>query len=259
MPRMVELKIRRQDGPDSPPYWEEFLVPYQPGMNVIHALMEIQKNPVTKAGKKVAPVAWEASCLEEVCGSCTMVINGKVRQSCSALVDQLEQPIVLEPMRKFPVVRDLIVDRSRMFELLKKIKGWVPYDGSISLGPGPRYSPKVQEKAYLFARCMTCGCCVDVCPQVNEYSPFVGPQVLGQVYYFSFHPTSRMYQEERLRAVMGKGGVMDCGNAQLCEEACPKDIPLLEAIAYTQRETTKLFLKDLFSPTSSRTGEGSSG
>jgi len=247
MPRMVEIHVRRQDRPDSPPYWQEFLVPYHPGMNVISALMEIQRNPVTKQGEKVSPVVWEASCLEEVCGSCTMVINGKVRQSCSALVDHLEEPIRLEPMRKFPVVRDLVVDRSRMFEYLKKIKGWVPIDGSFPLGPGPRMSEREREKAYALSRCMTCGCCVDACPQVNDSSPFMGPQVLGQVYYFSFHPTSRMHQEERLRAVMGKGGIVDCSNAQNCEAVCPKGVPLLEAIAYVHRETTKLLLRDLFS------------
>jgi succinate dehydrogenase / fumarate reductase iron-sulfur subunit len=245
---MVEFRIRRQDSPTSPPYYQEFLVPYQEGMNVIAALMEIQRNPVTKQGEKVSPPAWEASCLEEVCGACTMVINGKVRQSCSALVDHLTEPITLEPMSKFPVVRDLIVDRTRMFDYLKRIKGWVPIDGTFPLGPGPRYSAAEQRKAYLLSRCITCGCCVEVCPQVNPSSPFMGPQVLGQVYYFSFHPLSKPHQEERVRAVMGKGGVMDCGNAQLCEANCPKGIPLLEAIAHLHRETTRLFLKDLFSP-----------
>lgn len=56
------------------------------------------------------------NCLEEVCGACSMVINGRARQSCSAIVDQLEQPIRLEPMNTFPVIRDLQVDRSRMFD-----------------------------------------------------------------------------------------------------------------------------------------------
>src|SRR5690625_7096831 len=70
------------------------------------------------------------SCLEEVCGACSMVINGTARQSCAALVDKLEQPIRLEPMDTFPVVRDLIVDRERMFDALKQIKAWIPIDGT---------------------------------------------------------------------------------------------------------------------------------
>ena len=68
---------------------EEFAVEWHPRMNVISALMEIRKNPVTAAGKTVTPVVWESVCLEEVCGSCTMLINGRVRQSCTALIDRI--------------------------------------------------------------------------------------------------------------------------------------------------------------------------
>src|ERR1044071_3129937 len=122
----VRLRIKRQDGPDQPSRWEEFEVPYRHGMNVISCLQDIQKKPVTVDGKTVAPVAWDCSCLEEVCGACTMIINGKVRQSCSALVHHFEQPIRLEPMTKFPLLRDLSVNRQRMFDALKKLKTWVP-------------------------------------------------------------------------------------------------------------------------------------
>lgn len=73
------------------------------------------------------------NCLEEVCGACSMVINGKPRQSCTALIDQLEQPIRLKPMKTFPVVRDLQVDRSRMFNALKRVKAWIPIDGTYDL------------------------------------------------------------------------------------------------------------------------------
>ena len=82
------------------------------------------------------------NCLEEVCGACSMVINGKPRQSCTALIDQLEQPIRLKPMKTFPVVRDLQVDRSRMFNALKRVKAWIPIDGTYDLGPGPRMPEK---------------------------------------------------------------------------------------------------------------------
>src|ERR1700733_13734016 len=119
--RTVHLKVRRQDGRDlkETARWEEFKVPYLPQMNVNSALEQIRKNPVTADGKTVAPPVWEAACLEEVCGSCTMVINGRVRQACSALVHQLSpkgEVITLEPMSKFPVERDLVVARSGRFE-----------------------------------------------------------------------------------------------------------------------------------------------
>src|SRR5262249_37372530 len=155
--------------------WEEFTIPYRPGHNVHSLLMETQFRPVTSDGRPTSPVVWDASCLEEVCGSCTMVVNGKVRQACAALVDTLTRPIVLGPMSKFPVVRDLAVDRSRMFENLKRIRGWVPIDGTYDLGPGPRMTPAEQQYAYALSRCMTCGCCLEACPQVNDHSAFIGP------------------------------------------------------------------------------------
>src|SRR5690606_31909043 len=94
--KKVKFIITRQDKPDSAPYTEEFELNYRPGMNVISALMEIQRNPVNLNGKDTAPVCWDSNCLEEVCGACSMVINGKPRQACAALIDNLEQPIRLE-------------------------------------------------------------------------------------------------------------------------------------------------------------------
>lgn len=220
--RTIRLRVKRQDGPDAHPYWQEFEIPYKPQHNVISALMEVRRHPVTRDGKETTPVVWEASCLEEVCGSCTMVINGHVRQACTALIDQYEQPIVLEPMTKFPVVRDLMVDRSRMFEALQKARAWIPLDGTYDLGPGPRVPADTQEFRYALSRCMTCGCCLEVCPQYNDHSKFMGVAVMSQVVLFNLHPSGAMQKDLRLEAVMGEGGISDCGNAQNCVKACPR-------------------------------------
>ena len=245
--RQIRLKVLRQDAPNDggTKRWEEFDVAWHPQMNVISALMEIRKNPVDTKGNKVAPVVWDASCLEEVCGSCTMLVNGKVRQACSAMIDQISpnlEPITLAPMSKFPLVRDLIVDRSRMFQDLKKVKAWIDLDGSHELGPGPRQSQENQEEAYPLSRCMTCGCCLEACPQVNAHSSFIGPAALNQVRLFNLHPSGKMHAAERLEAVMGEGGVAGCGKAQNCVEVCPKEIPLVDSIAVVGRQTTKHML-----------------
>jgi succinate dehydrogenase / fumarate reductase iron-sulfur subunit len=240
------VRVKRREGPDSEPYWEEYAVPYVPGHNVISLLMSMRENPVTRDGKHVAPIAWEASCLEEVCGSCTMLVNGRVRQSCTALVDSLERPITLEPMSKFPPVRDLIVDRSRLFGELKKVRAWIELDGTYDLGPGPRVSPDVQEYGYALSRCISCGCCLEVCPQYNDRSVFVGAAAIGQAILQNLRPSGALHKDERIEALMGEGGVSDCGNAQNCVRACPKELPLLEAIADAGRQTTTRWLKDLF-------------
>src|SRR4051794_32321977 len=88
-PKRIKFKIQRREKEGSPAYWETFELEYRRNLNVISALMEIRKNPVTTDGKQTTPPVWDMSCLEQVCGICTMVINGRVRQSCSALVDDL--------------------------------------------------------------------------------------------------------------------------------------------------------------------------
>lgn len=244
--KKVQIEIFRQDTPESTPYWEKFEVNYRPNMNVISALMEIRQNPVNADGKATTPVAWDMSCLEEVCGACSMVINGKPRQSCSALIDQLTQPIQLAPMKTFPVVRDLQVDRTRMFDSLKKVKAWVPIDGSYDLGEGPRMPERKRQWAYELSKCMTCGVCLEACPNVNSGSSFMGPAPLSQVRLFNAHPTGSMNKDERLNAIMGDGGLANCGNAQNCVVACPKGIPLTTSIAALNRDTTVQMFKNFF-------------
>jgi succinate dehydrogenase / fumarate reductase iron-sulfur subunit len=245
--RKVRLKIKRQDGPDKPSRWEEFDVEWHPRMNVISALLELRKNPVTVDGKTVPPVVWESSCLEEVCGACTMVINGRVRQACSTLVDTLvgegeSKAIELQPMTKFPLVRDLVVDRSRMFEALKKVKAWIKLDGTHELGPGPRQSTENQETAYPLSRCMTCGCCLEACPQINDSSGFIGAAAINQVRLFNLHPSGKMHAGQRLEALMEDDLLTGCGKALNCADVCPKDIPLVDSIATVQRQASRRLL-----------------
>ncbi|MFL6555718.1 MAG: succinate dehydrogenase iron-sulfur subunit [Bacillus sp. (in: firmicutes)] len=244
--KKVTFIITRQDSPDSAPYEETFEVPYRPNMNVISALMEIRKNPVNTQGKSTTPVTWEMNCLEEVCGACSMVINGKPRQSCSALVDQLEQPIRLAPMKTFPVVRDLSVDRSRMFDSLKKVKAWIPIDGTYDLGPGPRMPERKRQWAYELSKCMTCGVCLEACPNVNSKTKFMGPDVFNQVRLFNDHQTGEMNAAERLNAFMEDGGMQGCGNSQNCVQACPKGIPITTSIAAVNRAATMQAFRNFF-------------
>src|SRR5258708_34437588 len=196
--RSVLFKIRREDSPNSKTRWEEFELPRHPGMNVICSMMEIARNPATRDGKPTTPITYDSNCLEEVCGSCAMLINGKARMACSALVDNLEQPIKLEPLSKFPVIRDLAVDRSVLFENLKRVKAWVPVDGTYDLGSGPRVTMQEQEEAYPLSRCISCCICMEVCPQFNEDTGFVGAATISQVRLLKTHPTAAALKREGL-------------------------------------------------------------
>ncbi len=244
--RTVKIEIKRQSGPDTAAHWDKFEIPYRPGMNVISSMMEIAANPVTADGKSTTPIAYDSNCLEEICGSCAMLINGKAKMACSALVDNLEQPIRLEPLSKFPVVRDLSVDRSVLFENLKRVKAWVPVDGTYDLGSGPRILPQQQEESYPLSNCISCTICMEVCPQFNESTGFVGAATIAQVKLFNENPTGKVLKEDRLRALMGDGGIADCAYAQNCVNACPKGLPLTRAISDVSRDVIWQSIKDVF-------------
>jgi succinate dehydrogenase / fumarate reductase iron-sulfur subunit len=169
--------------------------------------------------------------------------------SSSCLIDEyapLEgDTITLEPMTKFPVIRDLWVDRSRMFDALKRIKAWAPIDGLYDLGAGPRERPDDQAVRYTLSECMTCGCCLEACPQfllVEDEAAwaesFIGAQATSQARLFNMHETGAQLKGDRLDTLMGPGGVSDCGNAQNCVKVCPKHIPLTESIASIGRGAT---------------------
>lgn len=244
--KTVILEIERRNTPEAEPYWEKFELPYRMNMNVISALMEIRRNPVNMEGGKTTPVVWDMNCLEEVCGACSMVINGYSRQSCTALVDQLEQPIKLQPMKTFPVVRDLIIDRSSMFNTLKKLKAWIPIDGTHDLGEGPRMPERKRQWAYELSKCMTCGVCLEACPNVNDKTDYIGAASISQVRLMNAHPTGAMNKDERLNLLMGSGGIQQCGMAQNCVEVCPKGIPLTTSISSMNRETTVQMFRNFF-------------
>lgn len=270
--KTIRVRVLRQDAPGRESYWERHEVPYEPNMNIISVLQKIAAKATSADGRAVPPVAWDCSCLEEVCGSCTMLVNGRTRMACSALVDKLlvenADEIVIEPMSKFPVVRDLVVDRRRLFRSLERVKAWVPVDGSYDQGPGPRISPKEQEDAYPLSTCISCGCCLEACPQFTKIEVirrddesqeefdarrkaafdkgFLGAHAISQAMLFNAHPTGGMIADERLKAVTSQGGIQMCGNAQNCVAVCPKQIPLTRSIARAGRAATLWAIKRLF-------------
>ncbi|MEX0876972.1 MAG: succinate dehydrogenase iron-sulfur subunit [Phycisphaerales bacterium] len=255
--RNVIFKIKRCDGPGKPSRWEIFEVPVEQDANVISSLKLIATNPVTTDGKKTTPVVWDSNCLEEVCGACTMVINGHVRQSCSCLIDEyapLEgDEIVLEPMSKFPVIRDLWVDRARLFHAMTRVKAWVPIDGTYNMGPGPKETPEHQQMRYALSECMACGCCLEACPQYQLTedesqwdTSFVGAHAISLARLFNEHPTGRQLKADRMTELSRPGGINDCGNAQNCVKVCPKGIPLTESIGAIGRSATVHAIKQFF-------------
>jgi succinate dehydrogenase / fumarate reductase iron-sulfur subunit len=232
----VKLRVRRKDGPDGRAYWEEFVLGWEGEDTVVELLHSIADDPRNASGEMTSPVVWEDGCGNGTCGSCSMLINGKPLLACRAKVkDFPPAPIMLEPLLKFPVIRDLWVDRSALFESLKAVEAWAEPDSYHKAGPAANVPPDAAGRARDYARCIHCGICLEACPGYNSISEYVGPAAIAH---------SAAYQElalfgldcDRLHwRLMLPGGVADCGKALNCVKLCPQGIPLTAAIAITGR------------------------
>ena len=231
-PRIIELKVRRQDGPGGRAYWEDFLLEWHGDGTVADLLKLISADPKLANGRATSPVIWENGCGDGECGSCAMLINGKPLLACRAdLSDFPPAPIILEPLMKFPVIRDLWVDRSAVFESLKRAEVWIEADGCNDIPPCPEVPPDAARRAYEFGRCIHCGICLEVCPGFNATSHYVGAaSIASSAAYQELQPDSD--NTKRLqRALMQPGGITGCGSAMNCVKLCPQEIPLTSAIA----------------------------
>jgi succinate dehydrogenase / fumarate reductase iron-sulfur subunit len=171
-------------------------------------------------------------------------------------------------MTKFPVVRDLLVDRRRLFRALAKLECWLPVDGYYDAGPGPRQSSENQERAYPLSQCMSCGCCLEACPQYGKVAldrldgetdeqfrqrenaafdqNFIGAHAQSQVVLMNSNPTGQLTASSRIEALIAEGGIQNCGKAANCQAVCPKKIPLMNSWARAGRAATLYTIQQLF-------------
>ncbi|MBQ4465152.1 MAG: 4Fe-4S dicluster domain-containing protein, partial [Oscillospiraceae bacterium] len=161
---------------------------------------------------------WECSCLQKKCGACAMVINGKPCLACDAKLGDVQKRNVIriEPLRKFPVVCDLVVDRSILFENLKTLTVWLE-EATIAKGEGA-------SLAYEASRCLQCGCCLEICPNFAAGGRFYGMA--------GFAPTARLIselppgQQRSLRKLYRKHIYEGCGKSLACRNVCPAGLDI---------------------------------
>jgi len=160
-----------------------------------------------------------------------MLINGRTRQACKVLLSEFDGPISIEPLSKYPIVRDLKVDRNVMLDALKGHECWVALDDLEPAGIEPLADPEKHEALSRFADCVLCGSCSEACPQVNARTAFSGAYVFSHITHLNAHPIGRFGASSRLASIGGRGGIGDCGGSENCEVVCPRGIPLVEASA----------------------------
>jgi succinate dehydrogenase / fumarate reductase iron-sulfur subunit len=171
-----------------------------------------------------------------------MVIDGKVRQSCSALIDDLLLESASDTVTAAADVE--IPERSRSesrpIKDVRSSKAGERLDRArrqLRPRPGPHLSNDTAQERYAYSRCMTCGCCLEACPQYSDDN-YIGPQAIAQARLFNMHPVGKMEMDDRLNGLLGEDGIGNCGNAQNCVQVCPMNIPLTRAIYETNRDVT---------------------
>lgn len=223
------LKILRRQSGDAKPYYEEFTFESEDeGATVGTALMQIsQKTDLT----------WEHSCLQKKCGACAMIINGKPALACDTRLSECEgQTVIVEPLRKFPVVRDLMVDRSAMTEKLKEMKAYpaaIRVQGSEeTLSDGMiRQMQRDDETAFEASRCIQCGLCLEVCPNYHREGVFAGMSGMTTMVKLLAKDDNR-----ENHAVYRKYIYEGCGKSLACRDVCPAGIDMDKLLSRSNRE-----------------------
>lgn len=235
--RPLLVRVRRQDGPSAAPRWERFRLPWTPDATIADLLHTLGASltPQLADGSATTPLSWPSECSWPSCGVCTVAINGRAAPACGTRVGALEatrtsHTLTLAPLDAFPVIRDLVVDRSRMRRDAARAEAFTDEAGSAPPDAAAR----------LFARCTRCGACLDACPETHQGSPFLGPQALGAV-----HATRLSRGAPLPLPLLGAGGIADCGHAQNCVEVCPERIPLDVAIQSAARAAPRRWLATL--------------
>lgn len=222
----VRLRIQRfNPETDSAPQWREYTVEVEPTDRVLDALHAVK-------WRCDGSLAFRRSCAHGVCGSDAMMINGKNRLACKLLIKDVKQPIVVEPMRGFAVVKDLIVDQTKFFEKYRAVKPYL-----IAAEPPPKterlQSPKQQERFEDTTKCILCGACTTSCPSFWANGEYVGPAAIVQAHRFLFDSRDQG-AAERLPVLNEANGVWRCRTIFNCTDACPRGINVTKAIVEVQ-------------------------
>lgn len=216
------IRIKRQRSAQDTPYWQTFLCENEGNASVADVLRELNaRTPLCDVdGAPAQPIGWECSCLVRKCGACAMRINGVPRLACSVFLrDVKNATIVLEPLSKFPLVRDLIVDRRVLFDRLKEMQVWLEGEA--------QKNPRTHEARYQSARCLQCGCCLEICPNFCAEQSFGGAAAAVQAFRVLDQETDAAHKQrvaEQYRSVYYEG----CGKSLACQDVCPAGIPVEE-------------------------------
>lgn len=222
------VKIKRQNSPDSASYWQNFQYDGSKHVTVSAVLdaLNYTDDLFDIEGNIAARIRWECSCMQTVCGACAMVINDVPALACNTFIDEIKgDELILEPLSKFPVVADLIVDRSIIYDNLKKAKVYI--EGEIE--KNSKYHPQ----QYSTAKCLKCGLCLEVCPNYKPGGEFFGAVLANEGYLtLSQSKDGKSDVIKEYNTHFGAG----CSKALSCQAVCPAGIETLTSILRMNRK-----------------------
>ena len=227
----MKVKILRQQSPVSAPYWETFEYDGPADNSVAGALDYINYHDdiINADGKPTTRIGWECSCLQGICGACAMVINGKPALACETFLRDLKgKDIEIRPLRKFPVIHDLVIDRSSIHENLKR--------ANMYIGEYQPAEDGDHAHQYAAAKCLKCGLCLEVCPNYVNGHTFFGVAFANDCYLVA---TRNRAEGGRVRAVYAEHFGKTCSKSLSCMDVCPMKISTLASMAKLNKKHSK--------------------
>lgn len=222
------VKIKRQSTPDSDSYWQSFRYdgPQHVTVSAILDVLNYTDDLFDVDGNVATRIRWECSCMQAVCGACAMIINGTPALACNTFADEVKgEELVLEPLSKFPVISDLIVDRSIIYENLKHAKAYLE---NFAVGKKRHHAQQ-----YSTAKCLKCGLCLEVCPNYHPGAAFFGAVLANEGYLTASQSKSRKHPViEEYKEHFGAG----CSKALSCQSVCPAGIETITSILRMNRK-----------------------
>ncbi len=221
----VSLRVFRGLGTDrSKDRYEVFNVPYEDGMVVLNAIHYIQSHLDSSLSAR-----W--NCKAGRCGSCSAEINGRPRLMCKSPVSDFEGEITVEPMKAFPLIRDLVTDVSQNYEVAKKIPPFTPVETKDD--PWKMYQVDVDRSREL-RKCIECFLCQDICHVVREHkADYIGPRFVVKAASFDMHPLDAL---DRTNYLADNAGIGYCNITKCCQEICPEHIIITDDAIIPEKE-----------------------
>ncbi len=240
----TRFRIWRQDGAEGEGGYRDYTTEVTEGMVVLDAVHQIQAESANDLA-----VRW--NCKAGKCGSCSAEVNGNPRLMCMTRMSDLptDRPVTVEPMRAFPVIRDLVCDVSWNYEVKKKIQPFEPRPPDAEDGTW-RIAQEDVERVQEFRKCIECFLCQDVCHVLRDHhlhDEFVGPRFFVYNAALEMHPLDT---GDRLSALKQDEGIGYCNITKCCTKVCPEHITITDnaIIPLKERVVSEFYdpLKKLF-------------